>query len=98
MSGKYQRGVAPPEGSRGANNTMFQRILNSRNFDIIERLEDIANSHDRALVDLALGWVLATRSVSCALIGANTMEQLKSNLAALSWRPTEESGSRLRRP
>lgn len=90
LSGKYQRGAAPPEGTRGANNPMFQRILNSRNFDIIERLEDIANSRDRALVDLALGWVLATRSVSCALIGATTMEQLNANLSALSWRPSEE--------
>ncbi len=83
LTGKYQRGQEPPEGTRFANaNAMQRRRFNERIFDVIEGLTPIAEGRGTTLSRYALAWVMAQEGVTSPIIGPRTMEQLEDNLAA----------------
>ncbi len=91
LTGKYQRGAEPPEGTRYANmNAMQQRRFNERIFDVIEGLEPIAANNGSSLAQFALAWVMAQPGVTSPIIGPRTMEQLEDNLDAADVVITEE--------
>jgi aryl-alcohol dehydrogenase-like predicted oxidoreductase len=47
------------------------------------QLDKVAAGAGLSLIELALGFVLAHRAVTCPIIGPRTMEQLESQLGAL---------------
>lgn len=86
LTGKYQRGQAPPEGTR------MQRWgdrgagqLNDRNFDIVEALEHFARDHGHSVLELAIAWLIANPVVSSVIAGATKPEQVSANVAASQW-------------
>lgn len=83
LSGKYKRGVAPPEGTRlTAWKDTMRRLEQDRSFDVIDKLEAIAKRHEATVPQIAIAWLLARKVVSSVIIGARTVEQLDDNLAA----------------
>jgi L-glyceraldehyde 3-phosphate reductase len=48
------------------------------------KLNDIAKQRGQSLAQLALAWVLRKPQVTSALIGASSVKQLETNLAALN--------------
>ena len=52
-----------------------------RNIIVAEKLKDIARQNHKTLPQLAISWVLANPTVTVALVGATTPEQVKENLA-----------------
>jgi aryl-alcohol dehydrogenase-like predicted oxidoreductase len=85
LTGKYQRGVAYPEGSRLAALPFFGAIGSDRNFDLVEALTGFAAARGRTLLELALSWLACQRSVSSVLVGATSAEQVQQNVAAAGW-------------
>jgi aryl-alcohol dehydrogenase-like predicted oxidoreductase len=82
LTGKYTReNKDEVEPGRGARVTAF---LNERTFTIIDELVRIAAEHDTTPAAIALAWVQGRPGVDSTIIGARTMSQLESNLAALS--------------
>jgi aryl-alcohol dehydrogenase-like predicted oxidoreductase len=91
LSGKYQRGQAPPEGSRlGAWQDTFKRFDNDRSWKIIDALGSVAKRREATHAAVALAWLLARPEVSTIIIGARTVAQLEDNLRALSVKLTPE--------
>jgi aryl-alcohol dehydrogenase-like predicted oxidoreductase len=86
LTGKYRRNQGIPEDSRYAteNNPNYARRLVDPVYDVVERLEAIAQGKDCSLVQLAVAWVLQQPGITSPIIGPRTMEQLQEFLGATS--------------
>lgn len=82
LTGKYQRGVAAPEGSRAASGNPFVRADDSAKLDRVEALSGLAAQAGLTLRDMSLAWTLAHPAISSTLIGPRTLEQLEALLGA----------------
>jgi aryl-alcohol dehydrogenase-like predicted oxidoreductase len=60
LTGKYRRGAGMPADSRYAteNNPVYEQRLNERVYDVVERLEVMAQAKDCTMVQLAVAWVV----------------------------------------
>ncbi|MCL4535861.1 MAG: aldo/keto reductase [Bacteroidetes bacterium] len=85
LSGKYQWGQPPAEGTRfQVRSDLYQtRYWYESNFQVVERLKPIAAESGRSLVQYALAWVLANPAVASAIAGATSTAQVEENVAAL---------------
>lgn len=92
LTGKYKRGVPPPENSRLANiGKRAKAALNERNFDVVEGLTAFAEEQGKTILELAFGWLLTRPSVSSVIAGATAPAQVEANVtAAETWRLTFE--------
>ena len=92
LSGKYQPGAAPPEGSRAArgDRRLQQAEWREESLEVAQALRPLAEARGKSLTQWALAWVLANPIVTSAIIGPRTLEQLEDHLGALGWRLTPE--------
>jgi aryl-alcohol dehydrogenase-like predicted oxidoreductase len=81
LSGKYQGG-ARPEGSRGSINEDLGGRLQPRQEPAVKAYLDIAKKHDLDPSQMALAFCLTRPFMASVIIGATTMDQLKTNIAA----------------
>jgi aryl-alcohol dehydrogenase-like predicted oxidoreductase len=83
LSGKYQRGVTPPDGSRQLTDWQEPPVSDiERLYDIVDALVAVAAGHGVSAAQVALAWLLTRPAVSSLVIGARTEAQLADNLAA----------------
>jgi L-glyceraldehyde 3-phosphate reductase len=81
LTDRYLDGV--PEGSRAAQGKSLDReILSQQNVDSLRALNDIARQRGQTLAQMAIAWALRDPRVTSALIGASSVAQLESSLAA----------------
>jgi aryl-alcohol dehydrogenase-like predicted oxidoreductase len=98
LSGKYRRGQAAPEGSRGVGEWKEPPIRDENKlYDIVEVLLDIAGSRNVSAAQVALAWLLGRTGVASLVIGARTIEQLADNLKAAELSLSAEERERLDR-
>jgi aryl-alcohol dehydrogenase-like predicted oxidoreductase len=85
LSGKYQPGAAPPEGSRAARNDMriMQTEFRPESLALAERMAAHARSRGLTPTQLALGWVLNNTLVNGVIGGPKTLEQWRDYLDAM---------------
>ncbi|MCL6605171.1 MAG: aldo/keto reductase family protein [Paenibacillus sp.] len=86
LTGKYKPGQQPPAGTRGADdsvNGVINSYLRDDVLDVVGQLDQLANSLDLKLSQLALAWVLRQPGVSSAIIGASKPEQVEENVKAV---------------
>jgi L-glyceraldehyde 3-phosphate reductase len=82
LTDKYLHGI--PEGSRASRDGSFSpKLITDSALEKIRALNEIASGRGQTLAQLALAWTLRDRRVTSTLIGASSVEQLESNLAAL---------------
>jgi aryl-alcohol dehydrogenase-like predicted oxidoreductase len=87
LSGKYRKGEAFPESSRGKD-AFGPKIFTPENLDRVEALIEFAKSRNHSLLELAFSWIAAKPEVASVIAGAKTTDQVRSNSAAVSWRIT----------
>jgi aryl-alcohol dehydrogenase-like predicted oxidoreductase len=90
LTGKYRRGQEAPAGTRFAEMPYFAGVATDQNWDKVERLENFAEQHGKALTDLALGWVASQPETASVLVGATKPEQVAANAAAIDWHLTAD--------
>ena len=91
LTGKYQRGVPLPAGTRlGSMPRAAGRYLSDQNWAVIERLEGFAAERGHTLLDLALSWLLRRPAVASVIAGATTPEQVEQNARAADWALTTD--------
>ena len=93
LTGKYRRGEPAPQGSRLADRP---EALTDRVFDTVEELEKYAGDRGRSLLDVAIGGLAAQRAVSSVIAGATSPEQIRANVEAGGWEPTDDDLTQLR--
>jgi aryl-alcohol dehydrogenase-like predicted oxidoreductase len=86
LTGKYERGTPPPEGTRlSAWGPRAETLLSDENFDAVDRLTAWAADHGHSLLDLAFAWLFATPTVASVIAGATKPEQARANAATAAW-------------
>jgi L-glyceraldehyde 3-phosphate reductase len=82
LTDKYLHGV--PDGSRASRpGSLSQELLSDESMERIRALNEIAAARGQSLAQLAIAWVLRDPRITSALIGASSVEQLETNVAAL---------------
>ena len=83
LSNKYLNGI--PAGSRFNQplSPLRKNEVNEQNLRVVRELNDLALARGQTLAQMALAWVLSRESVTSALMGASTTEQIKENLEAV---------------
>ncbi|HEX8819173.1 MAG TPA: aldo/keto reductase family protein [Archangium sp.] len=85
LTGKYQPGQKPPEGSRATDEKgsgFIQRFMNDEVLTRVQQLRPVAEGVGLSLAQLAVAWVLQNQNVASAIIGASRPEQVKENVKA----------------
>jgi L-glyceraldehyde 3-phosphate reductase len=82
LTDRYLDGI--PAGSRASQNTSLSPdLLTEQTLAKIRALGEIAARRGQGLAQAALAWVLRDPRVTSALIGASSVEQLETNVAAI---------------
>jgi aryl-alcohol dehydrogenase-like predicted oxidoreductase len=89
LTGKYRKRQKPPEGSR-ASEGFGPKVVTRRNLAIVESLIEFAQSHNHTILELAFAWLLAHKPVASVIAGASKPEQVKSNVASVGWKLTDD--------
>jgi L-glyceraldehyde 3-phosphate reductase len=84
LTDRYLNGI--PQGARA---TKTERVWLTpedvrQNLPKIQKLNELAGQRGQSLAQMALAWVLRKPQVTSALIGASSVRQLETNLAALN--------------
>ena len=88
LSGKYKRDQMPAGATRlGENPARGMEAFEKRNgksvtWDVIEAVQDIAETRGATMAQVSLAWVAAQPAVTSVILGARTTEQLADNLGA----------------
>ncbi len=101
LSGKYKRDQMPTGATRLGENpkrgmeAFDKRNAETRTWDIIGAVEDIAAARGASMAQVALAWLAAQPAVTSVILGARTREQLKDNMGAGSLALSAEELARL---
>jgi aryl-alcohol dehydrogenase-like predicted oxidoreductase len=86
LTGKYQPGQAPPEGSRATDEKsgafFIKRWLTDEVLSTVQRLRPLADQAGLTMAQLAIAWVLQNPNVASAIVGATRPDQLEDNAKA----------------
>jgi len=89
LTGKYRRNAPAPKGARLSNSRdNASDVTSERNWNMIERLNNVAARTGHSMLELAFGWLLAKPIISSVIAGATRPEQIEQNVAAASRRPS----------
>ena len=96
LSGKYRRGVTPPEGSRHLTDWNEPPVHDEdKLYDTIEELVAISEDLGVSAAQVALAYTMAKPAITSVIVGARTEEQLADNLAAADLKLTAADVARL---
>lgn len=97
LSGLYRPGEPPPPDSLWAvrRPDWYESVMNGATGALIAELIQIADDLGKEPAQVAIAWVLSHPEVSVAITGADTVEQLESNLGSLGWELPAEVRNRL---
>ncbi|MCR6655943.1 MAG: aldo/keto reductase [Opitutus sp.] len=98
LTGKIRRGQPRPETSRLNSQVvvdMGPQVDEEYLFKVVDALDEVAKETGKTVPQVALNWLLQRPTVSSIIIGARNEEQLRQNLAAVSWNLTKEQVAKL---
>ena len=87
LTGKYKRGEPPPPRSRLAERGITPT---EETFDRLEGLEKYAVQRGLTLLEVAVGGLAAQPGVTSVVAGATRPDQVRANVTAALWEPTQE--------
>jgi aryl-alcohol dehydrogenase-like predicted oxidoreductase len=93
LTGKYRRGQELPESVR-AQGIQGSR-MNEQNWQIIDKVLEIAEKHGTTATRVALAWQLQKPFITAPIIGANNTKQLEDSLGAMELRLNIEDAKAL---
>lgn len=83
LTDKYLNGIPKDSRAARAGTTVGSRYLAPERLEKIHKLNEVAESREQSLAQLALAWVLRKPEVTSVLIGASSTKQLEDNVASL---------------
>jgi aryl-alcohol dehydrogenase-like predicted oxidoreductase len=83
LTGKVSREAPPAPGTR-----LHGREISEDDLARVESLRGWADAHDRSLLEVAIGGLLAVEPVVSVIAGATRPEQVRANAVAGEWVPT----------
>jgi aryl-alcohol dehydrogenase (NADP+) len=98
LSGKYKRGEKPGGSRYEKDPFMRATYFRDKDFDVLERLEEVAKEKGITPTQLALAWVLSKPEVTSPIVGPTKVSQLDELVAALNVTLTADEKKRLEEP
>lgn len=98
LSGKYRREDKDRPGSAGrldGDNPFGDTKFTDANWALLDVLRQVAHELGRTPAETALAWVMGRPGVASTLVGARTVEQLRSNLGSADLVLDAEQAARL---
>ena len=95
LTGKYRREDTSGSGRLSGANPFGNSKFTGRNWDVLEVLKSVAAELGCPAAQVALAWVMARPGVTATIIGATTLSQLASNIAATGIELSVEQTNRL---
>jgi aryl-alcohol dehydrogenase-like predicted oxidoreductase len=86
LTGKYRRGEPGPQGSRLST---AERAGTNEQFDVVEDLDRFAKARGIGVLDVAIAGLAAQPAVASVIAGATRPQQVRANVAAIAWQPSE---------
>jgi aryl-alcohol dehydrogenase-like predicted oxidoreductase len=86
LTGKYRLDEPTPTSARAER--IRERHFSDRNFSLLAGLERIGERYGQGIPQVALAWLLTNPTVTAPIVGANSVSQLQSSLAAVGLRLT----------
>lgn len=87
LTGRYQPGETPQEGTRftlhSAGKLYQSRYWQDPQLQAVEKLKALCQERNLSLAQVALAWVLAQPAITSAILGASRPEQLDETLPAV---------------
>lgn len=82
LTDRYLKGI--PENSRASKGSFLKpEHITEEKIKVIVALNDIAQSRNQSLAQMALAWLLKDNRITSVLIGASSVGQLQNNIDAL---------------
>lgn len=82
LTNRYLKGI--PMGSRASKGIFLKpEMITPEKLGKIQNLNEVAQSRNQTLAEMALAWLLKDKHVTSVLIGASSVEQLEDNLKCL---------------
>jgi aryl-alcohol dehydrogenase (NADP+) len=98
LSGKYKRKTKPESIRYQKDRYLGSRYFRSEDFDVVERLEEVAKEKGLTSAQLALAWLLHKKDVASPIIGPTKLEQLEELAEAADVRLKSDDMRRLEEP
>jgi aryl-alcohol dehydrogenase-like predicted oxidoreductase len=97
LSGTYHAGQPAPAGTLWATRLRerYAEVLQGGVAEVVRTVQEIAGEVGKTPAQVALAWVLAHPEVTCAISGADSLEQLSDVLGAVGWALPPELRTRL---
>src|SRR5919112_287466 len=100
LSGKYKRDERPTGDTRLGDNPQrgmeaWDRRGTEQTWDVISAVQTVAEARNVSMAEVALAWVTDRPGVTSTILGARTLEQLETNLAAADLHLSAEENARL---
>jgi aryl-alcohol dehydrogenase-like predicted oxidoreductase len=97
LSGTYHPGQPAPAGTLWATRLRerYAEVLQGGVAEVVRTVQEIAGEVGKTPAQVALAWVLAHPEVTCAISGADSLEQLSDVLGAVGWTLPPELRTRL---
>lgn len=93
LTGKYRRDDELPDSARA--DGVKRRYMNESGYTAVAKLEEVGRTHTATVAQTAIAWVLANPSVTSAIVGANSLEQLRETLKGAAVRLTTDEKAAL---
>ena len=94
LTGKYQYGKPPKKGTRWHawkdRGAMTESFWSNDKLEAVGELQSLCHTYEHTLLDLAIGWLLDNAAVSSVIAGATKVSQIKNNIKASDFRPSDE--------
>ena len=84
MTGKYRRDAPLPDSARAQR--IQERYFDARNFELLDKMEEIGQAHEQGILQVALAWLLTQPLITAPIVGANSVDQLRDSLRAAGFR------------
>jgi len=98
LTGKYMRNRKPTGLRYRKDNLIRARFFRSDDFDVLERLEEVAKEQGAKPAQIALAWLLGKRDVKAPVVGPTRVRQLEELADAVEMKLTQGQVERLEEP
>lgn len=90
LTGKYHKDEKAPADTRFGKWGGGGVFASDARYAIVDALREYGDSIGRSVLDIAIGWLAAQPYVSSVIAGVTKPEQIRQNVVAADWTPTDE--------
>src|SRR5712691_10686477 len=97
LTGRYKRGKTPSTSRYKTDKYFAERFFRPEDFDVVERVEEVAKEKGATTAQIALAWLLH-KGVNAPIIGATKVEHIDEAVGSLDLQLSEDDMRRLEEP